>query len=157
MILHQNLEHRFVQHVPQTLEPGVLYISMEFATAMHLCCCGCSREVVTPFSPTDWKLIFDGETVSLAPSVGNWNFSCRSHYIIRRNQIIKAEYWTDEMVQAEQRRNKAAKSGFYGTAQSPAEADPDYTPIATSEPQCSFWVRIRRWLLKTLHKVDGKM
>lgn len=149
-MLHRNLEQRFVQHAPQPLEPGVLYISMEFATAMHLCCCGCSHEVVTPFSPTDWKLIFDGETVSLTPSVGNWNFPCRSHYIIRRNRVIEAESWTDEMVRSEQRRDKAAKSGYYGSARPPAEAEPVSTSTATSEPHYSFWVWIRRWLSKVL-------
>ena len=130
-MLHRSLEHRFVENAPQPLEPGVLYISMEFATAMHLCCCGCSREVVTPFSPTDWKLIFDGETVSLTPSVGNWNFPCRSHYIIRRNRIIEAESWTDEMVQAEQRRDKSAKSGFYGSPRPLVESQPSARPVAS--------------------------
>ena len=62
-----HLEHRFVKHVPDSLEPGVLYVSIEYATATHSCCCGCGEEVVTPFSPTDWKMTFDGETVSVWP------------------------------------------------------------------------------------------
>ena len=67
---HTRLEHRFVEHIPEHLEPGVLYVSMKYATAAHSCCCGCGEEVVTPFTPTDWQMIFDGETVSLRPSVG---------------------------------------------------------------------------------------
>lgn len=58
------IEHRFVECIPDFIESGVLYISITYATAMHLCVCGCSREVVTPFSPTDWKLLFDGETAT---------------------------------------------------------------------------------------------
>ena len=37
------------------------------------CCCGCGEEVVTPFSPAQWQMSFDGEAVSLHPSIGNWN------------------------------------------------------------------------------------
>ena len=29
---HQTLEHRFVRNVPRELDPGVLYISMDYAT-----------------------------------------------------------------------------------------------------------------------------
>ena len=81
------LTPRFVESIPEGLEGGVLYVSMTFATAMHLCACGCGREVVTPLSPTDWKLWFDGEHITLDPSVGNWSFPCRSHYWIRKNGI----------------------------------------------------------------------
>jgi len=38
---------------------------IEYATAVHKCACGCGKEVVTPLSPTDWKLIFDGKALSL--------------------------------------------------------------------------------------------
>src|SRR5690606_24273500 len=81
------IQHRFVECIPDSIDSGVLYISISYATAIHLCICGCGKEVVTPFSPTDWKLIFDGETVSLTPSIGNWSFPCRSHYFIKRNRI----------------------------------------------------------------------
>jgi hypothetical protein len=79
--------HGFVEHIPERLEDGVLYISIPYATAMHLCACGCGREVVTPLTPTDWEMIFDGETVSLWPSIGNWSFECQSHYWIRRGRV----------------------------------------------------------------------
>ena len=75
---HQTLQHRFVRNAPRELEPGVLYISMEYATAVHSCCCGCGERVVTPFTSTDWRMTFDGESVTLNPSVGNWNQDCRS-------------------------------------------------------------------------------
>ncbi|MFC4855982.1 DUF6527 family protein [Actinophytocola glycyrrhizae] len=28
----------------------------------------------------DQRRDFNGETVSLSPSIGNWSFPCRSHY-----------------------------------------------------------------------------
>ena len=111
---YTNLEHRFVQYIPEQLEPGVLYISMEYATAAHNCCCGCGLQVITPFTPTDWKLTFDGETVSLWPSIGNWNFSCRSHYVIERSRVIEVKPWTDKKIAFERRRDKASKESFYG-------------------------------------------
>ena len=100
---HKRLEHRFVEHIPERLEPGVLYISMEYATSAHSCCCGCGEEVVTPFTPTDWKMTFDGETISLRPSIGNWTLNCRSHYVIDRGKVIEAGPWSDEQVEAERR------------------------------------------------------
>jgi hypothetical protein len=87
------LQHKFVEFIPDHLEDKVLYISIAFCTAIHKCACGCGNEVVTPFSPTDWKLIFDGKSVSLNPSIGNWNFECQSHYWIKNNKIVFAHKW----------------------------------------------------------------
>lgn len=56
---HSRLTHRFVRSVPKDLEPGVLYVSVEYATAIHACCCGCGNQVVTPLTPTDWQMTFD--------------------------------------------------------------------------------------------------
>ena len=117
MIRHKRLEHRFVEHIPERLEAGVLYVSMEYATSAHSCCCGCGEEVVAPFTPTDWKMTFDGETISLRPSIGNWTLKCRSHYVIDRGKVIEAGPWSDEQVEAERRRDRAAKARFYGQSQ----------------------------------------
>ena len=65
MLKIKKLKNHFIRNIPREIDTGVLYISMEYATAVHSCCCGCGEQVVTPFSPTDWKMIFDGETVSL--------------------------------------------------------------------------------------------
>jgi hypothetical protein len=83
----KTLQHKFVEFMPDILEDGVLYISIEYCTAIHKCICGCGNEVVTPFSPTDWQLTFDGKSISLSPSIGNWSFECQSHYFIKNNQI----------------------------------------------------------------------
>jgi len=114
MIQHHRLEHRFVKHIPEVLDPGVLYVSMEYATSAHSCCCGCGSEVVTPITPTDWKITFDGETVSLFPSIGNWALECRSHYFIGHGTVIEAAPWVDEHVEAAHRRDRTAKARYYG-------------------------------------------
>lgn len=88
------LRHEFVHFVPEVLDEGTLYVSINFATSVHMCCCGCGREVVTPLSPTDWELRFDGKTASLYPSIGSWALPCQSHYWIRRDRVIWARRWT---------------------------------------------------------------
>lgn len=77
----------FVEFIPERLAEGVIYISIPFTTAIHQCCCGCGKEVVTPIRPEHWRLIFDGETISLDPSIGNRSFPCQSHYWIRESKV----------------------------------------------------------------------
>lgn len=78
---------KYVQHVPDQLEEGVLYISERFRICSHLCACGCKEEVVTPLSHAEWRLSKEGELVSVLPSIGNWNYDCKSHYFIEHNGI----------------------------------------------------------------------
>lgn len=78
----------FAKHIPRELEAGVFYVSMDYATAIHACMCGCGREVVTPFGRASWTITYDGERVSLWPSIGNGAFPCRSHYIVRDGRIV---------------------------------------------------------------------
>lgn len=111
----ETLSHKFVDAIPDHLEEGVLYISGSRRTAIHLCVCGCGNEVVTPISPTDWQLKFDGETISLSPSIGLWDFKCRSHYWIIRSQIRHSGSWNDRQVQEGRKREKKRRDEFYGT------------------------------------------
>ena len=89
------LQHKFVEYMPDIIEDGVLYISFKYCTAIHKCVCGCGNEVVTPISPKGWILTFNGETVTLSPSIGNWNFACKSHYWIINNKIKMVRKWFD--------------------------------------------------------------
>lgn len=109
MTAAQRFSHEFVDHVPDHPADGVLYVSMKFATVIHFCACGCGTEVVTPLDPTDFKLIFDGETISLRPSVGNWQFPCRSHYWITGSRVLWAGEMPADLIQAGRRRSRVAK------------------------------------------------
>lgn len=93
-----SIKHEFVEFIPEQIEERVLYVSIEYATAVHKCFCGCGMKVVTPFDPTDWKITFDGVTVSLYPSIGNWEFPCQSHYWIENNKIRWAKKWTKKQI-----------------------------------------------------------
>lgn len=155
MMRIQALKHEFVSSIPRELTPGILYISMECATAMHSCCCGCGEQVVTPFTPTDWKMTFDGATVSIHPSVGNWNQQCRSHYIISKGKVIEAGPWSQAQVDAEQRRDRQVKAKFYGqsTRGDSVESSTDDAEAVgkgaapTRVGAGSVWSMLRRWLL----------
>lgn len=153
MMRHETLEHRFVRNVPRELDPGVLYVSMDYATAVHSCCCGCGDRVVTPFTPTDWRMTFDGESISLHPSVGNWNQKCRSHYVIQRNRVLEAGAWSESQVEAERRRDKRAKAAHYSqlhdaqrSLASPVEDGVfNQTTVAKAQPSPSIWARLKLW------------
>lgn len=103
--LHE-LRHEFVEFIPDKLEPGVLYISIPYATTTHLCACGCDNEVVNPLAPHGWQLTFDGRSVSLSPSVGNWSFPCESHYWIRRDRVDWAGAMHRDQIDAGRERRR---------------------------------------------------
>lgn len=109
------LNYQFVEYIPDDLEDGTIYISIPFATAVHKCCCGCGNQVVTPLSPTDWKLLFDGVSVSLDPSIGNWSFPCRSHYWIERNAVTWARQWSLKEVEQGRAKDRLSKREYLKT------------------------------------------
>lgn len=107
------LSHEFVKTMPEILEDGIIYVSIEYATAIHKCCCGCGNEVVTPISPTDWKLIYDGETISLYPSIGSWSLKCQSHYWITKNEVEWAPKWSNKQIKYGQQRDEFNKNDYF--------------------------------------------
>jgi hypothetical protein len=109
----KTLQHRFVDNIPDEIEEGALYISLQYCTAIHKCVCGCGNEVVTPISPTDWELTFDGETVSLYPSIGNWSYACKSHYFITKSKIRPAFKWTEKQVKRGRKNEAEQKEKYY--------------------------------------------
>jgi hypothetical protein len=107
------LVHEFVEFIPDDFKERTLYISITYCTAVHKCCCGCGREVVTPLSPTAWRLIFDGTTVSLHPSIGSWNLPCQSHYFITRNKVVWAPTWTEKQITRGREREARLKEQYF--------------------------------------------
>lgn len=110
------LAYEFVGAIPNELEERTLYVSMGYATVAHKCCCGCGWEVMTPLGPTDWKLTYDGESISLSPSIGNWSFECQSHYWIDKSIVKWARQWSKEQIDDGRAHNRSTKARRYGGA-----------------------------------------
>ena len=107
-------EHLFVDNVPADLQEGKLYVSMRYRTASHLCACGCGSKVVTPIKPPKWHLYFDGNAVSLWPSIGNWQLPCQSHYWIEHGKVRWSKPWTPEQIEAGRMRDARDLRRYYG-------------------------------------------
>lgn len=63
--------------------------------------------------------MYDGVSVSIDPSIGNWSFRCQSHYYIRRNRILWAGQWSKRRIAAERMRDRRAKARYYGEPNPP--------------------------------------
>ncbi len=155
----QRMSHVFVEEIPTETEQGLLYVSMECATAIHRCACGCGQEVVTPLSPTDWSLIFDGDTISLNPSIGNWSLPCRSHYFIDRSAIAWASNMSNAAIELGRTRDRQYKAAYFSAERSvpsppptAAPAIPSFQPTpettrgsATVRDPAGFWAAVKGW------------
>jgi len=135
------LSHEFVEYIPEVLADGIIYVSIRFSTAVHRCCCGCAVEVATPISPADWQLTFDGESVSLYPSIGNWSLACKSHYWIRRNEVIWSRRWSAKEIEEGRAQDRLATDDYFAEARDRAARVPATAPTT---PKVSLWRRLRR-------------
>lgn len=79
----------YVDTIPEELEEGKIYISKMYHTSVHNCLCGCGEKTVLPLNDdkdrNGWYLTENEKGVSFSPSVGNYSFPCKSHYIITNN------------------------------------------------------------------------
>lgn len=131
----KTIQHKFVEFIPNSPEQGILYVSVEYKTAVHLCVCGCRNKVVTPFSPTDWKMTFDGKGISLYPSIGNWSFECKSHYWIKKSKIEWSGSWSDDQISTGRQADKVAKEEYY-------TPEPEKKALIDVKKKKSLWDRV---------------
>jgi hypothetical protein len=103
----------YVDSFPKALEDGVLYISRQFSTACHRCCCGCGTKIVTPIRRTEYSLTDVGGRVSVYPSIGNWNHPCQSHYVIRNGQVLAAGSMRQSEINAGRASDQAEKQAYF--------------------------------------------
>tara|TARA_Y100001978_G_C23593759_1_gene385192 strand:+ start:90 stop:545 length:456 start_codon:yes stop_codon:yes gene_type:complete len=143
-----SLQHSFVDAIPDQLEDGIIYVSFEHATVLHKCCCGCGEEVVTPLSPSDWQLTFNGKSISLFPSIGNWSYACRSHYWIKKNQVHWAEDWDLERISLSRKQDALTRTQYYDEQGSESTARDESLERPYDEnilPDKSLWERLTLW------------
>ena len=143
------LTPEFVEFIPETLEDGKLYISEEYKTAVHKCCCGCGLKVVTPLKPSGWRLTRDGDFVTIYPSIGNWSFPCQSHYWIRRNLIWWSYHMTREEIEAGRRYDARVRKYYQEMGEVPDDIDEFIESERPREPEAesevSFWQKLKDW------------
>lgn len=138
------LSHEFVESFPDRLESGKLYVSIEFATVAHSCACGCGHQVITPLSPAEWQLTFDGESISLRPSIGNWSFDCQSHYWVEKNRVRWAPKWTRQEIESVREYDRREAEEYY-TDSTDTFIDVPVDVPANTESQ-SLFGKILKWL-----------
>jgi hypothetical protein len=138
------MKHEFVEYIPKELQPDTVYVSMENETVVHSCFCGCGGRVVTPLSPAAWELTFDGDSISLYPSIGNWNLECKSHYWIRGGRVHWDKRWSDERIEAG-RRWEARKREEYYRGRTDQATSVEAPEVNGDEP-VGLWSKLKSWL-----------
>jgi len=143
------LRPEFVEFIPEQLEDGVLYISHRYGTAMHLCCCGCGREVVTPLNAAGWTLEVASGGITLRPSIGNWSLPCRSHYLIRQGRVVWARDMSRQEIEDGRLRDQRLRDIHFADVNRRKETRKDSPPAATQHSvarPARLWRAIRAWL-----------
>lgn len=107
-----SIEHQFVDYIPANLEQGVLYVALDFGAVIHLCADGCGERISTPLHPAQWSLTYDGNAVSLSPSVGSGS-RCGSHYWIRNGEVRWCQPMSQEQFKRGRERDRAAAQHYY--------------------------------------------
>lgn len=127
----KRFELQHVKVMPQDLQNGILYVSLEFGTAHHLCACGCGLKVRTPLSPAEWELQETSLGPTLRPSIGNWQFPCKSHYLIQKGAVVWSNQWSDARIAAG-RETEQRKLREYLDSRRPANPN--------------WWRRLLQWM-----------
>jgi hypothetical protein len=132
-----SLEHIFVDFFPpyEEMKEGILYVSMIGSMMTHKCCCGCGIEVILKLSPIDWSMSFNGKTITITPSIGNWNFECKSHYWIINSKVVWASKWSQKKIDSCRLKESLIADLYYNqTCSDNKEIDiRDRKPIETSK------------------------
>ena len=136
---------QFVEFIPENIAEGVIYISEKYATSIHKCACGCGREVVLPISPAKWQLRKSGSTVTLHPSIGNWDYPCGSHYWIRQNRIVWAGSMTARMIAQVKERDRIDQQRYIARKNQEKTAVPSVSDKTTPARQESLWSIVRKF------------
>ena len=138
----EDIKPEFVDEIPKEPEHGKLYLSCRYRAAVHLCACGCGAKISTPLHPTGWRLSYDGKSVTLSPSVGNWSEKCRSHYVIKDSRVVWAGQLPSDKIHRIRERRHRDLEDYYSVGRTPADPPPSRAE--------GFWAKV--WDLIRLTK-----
>ena len=92
-----NLPPSWILVIPSNLDDGIMYICLNCNVIVHKCACGCGEKTVTPIDRNyGWIMKYDGQTVTLRPSIGNFSIPCNSHYYITENRVEWIEKYQNQ-------------------------------------------------------------
>ena len=111
--MNSKIQLQHVEYMPKELKPGILYVSMRFNVAGHLCPCGCANKVITPLGPYEWKFTEKNGKPTLSPSLGNWQIPWQSHYWITNGEIEWSYQWTKEQIEAGYTKEQVQRELYY--------------------------------------------
>lgn len=95
---------KFVDEIPEEINEGYLYLCLQYNAVIHKCACGCGEIISTPLDKKyGWVIQYDGELVTLSPSVGNGSYKCCSHYFIQENRIVWLPKMRKSVMQLEEK------------------------------------------------------
>jgi hypothetical protein len=106
-------KYEFVRFIPDKIEDGIVYISIEYNAMSHKCACGCGNEVITPIFPSGWSLTYDGKTISINPSIGNFSFPCKSHYFINKSTVVWARKYDKKLIEKARYFDEKQRLAYY--------------------------------------------
>lgn len=141
--------HVFVDKIPSIIEPNILYISIPYRTSKHLCPCGCGLEIVTPIRPNKWSVEFNGVSVSLYPSVGNWSLDCRSHYWFTNNRIVWAEEWSNAEIEEGRKRQSILDKKYFDSFSEEKERIQPRVPSSVLTPWISRLTHVLQMIFRS--------
>ena len=107
-----------VEYLPKELDKGILYVSMEYNVAGHVCPCGCGSKVITPLGQGEWNFTETQGLPTLYPSIGNWQLPCRTHYWITEGEIEWSYQWTDAQIEEGRKMEERQRKRQYGKRKS---------------------------------------
>lgn len=85
---------------------------------------------------------FNGEAVSISPSIGNWSFACQSHYILDGGRVHWAGRWSRERIELGRLLDRERKERHYDS-----QVVPSFSPVAQGGGErASLVARFVRWL-----------
>jgi len=142
----------FLQHAP---EIKVLLSTADGGRAVEGCLScdeiAAARLGSLPLSPIDWRLNFDGDSISVSPSVGNWSLPCRSHYVIDRSHVRWAGDWTYEQIEGGRSLERRRKKARHAPRVTTPTKDPELVRTNTDERavaprRTGLLTSARRWI-----------
>ena len=136
----------FVDEIPRELDRDKLYVCIRFCAVTHLCACGCNIEINTPLHPTGWTILYNGDSVSLFPSVGNWSENCQSHYWITNNKIHWAAKWSRRKIEQTRIARDRELGLYFGT-------DTDHRSARSVLKYLPMFKLMRSWLARFINWV----